>query len=143
LNYSDQNCVRRSGPSSNEPERQASGYYAKHFVAVTPPGFVNDAENRRRWMERVIAAAKNLSTWRFLPSFEFSGDLTVLDGDVIVGGLDRYLLNSDIAGYLGKYIFTALQDVANDNESIAEIFENETNRENARVIFATFWNSWQ
>ena len=103
----------------------------------------NNEENRRIWANRLINSARALNMWCYPPSFEYVGDEMVMECGVIAGKLDKYLLNADIAGLLGKYIFANVMDVVGSEETIAEIFENTANRESCREFFGLFWNFWQ
>ena len=52
-------------------------------------------------------------------------------------------MNSDIAGYFGKYVFdNDPSEVASSVEMMDEIFEAPENKIAASVFFPQFWNSW-
>jgi hypothetical protein len=59
------------------------------------------------------------------------------------GKLDRYLLNADIAAFLGKYVYdhTAAQ-VMQSEETLDNIFENPKNKALVPTFLAQFWNAW-
>ena len=64
--------------------------------------------------------------WQYAQTFAFARDETVLDRSTIVGKLDRYLLNADIAGFLSEYVFdNDISEIVNDTETMNNIFENE------------------
>jgi len=60
-----------------------------------------------------------------------------------VGKIDNYVLNSDIAGYLGKYVFdNDPSEVVASVEMMDEIFEASENKIAASIFFQQYWNSW-
>jgi len=72
----------------------------------------------------------------------FCGDETVtINGEN--AKLDRYLLNADIAAFLGKYVFdnTAAQ-VMQSEEMLDIIFENPKNKAMVPTFLSQFWNAW-
>lgn len=80
--------------------------------------------------------------WRYSQKFYFAGDeSTVVDGKL--GKLDNYMLNADIASFLGKYVFeNNPSEVMSDEGIMDEIFENPKNKVVASHFFGMFWNSW-
>ena len=57
----------------------------------------------------------------------FCGDETLTPP----GKMDRYLMNEDIAGILGTYVFENVDEVLSNEDALQLIFENKSNIKNA------------
>jgi hypothetical protein len=89
---------------------------AKQFLILLPEGLENTKTNRKSWAEKVMNAAKSVGIWRFAPVFEYAGDESNSKEENVVDNLDMHLLNADIAGFLGRYVFDDINDIINDND---------------------------
>ena len=56
--------------------------------------------------------------------------------------MDKYLLNQDIAGVLGAYIYEDANELLTSDEDLKNIFENEANLNEAYSILHTHWLCW-
>jgi hypothetical protein len=102
----------------------------------------NNEANRRQVCIDFVRYLNEDVQWRFPQSFRFVSDETVVVNGKI-GKIDRYMLNSDIAGYVGKYVFeSSPQEVLASDELMNEVFENPQNMLNAPDFFPRFWDSW-
>jgi hypothetical protein len=119
-----------------------SGYMAKQFLILLPKDLENNHSNRKAWTERVMNIAKTVGIWRFPPIFEYAGDESISKDDSMVDKLDMHLLNADIGGYLGRYIFDDVNDVLKDDYYKDQIFSDETNKANCAEMLTVFWNCW-
>jgi hypothetical protein len=115
---------------------------AKQFLVLLPKDMENNRANRKAWTERIMTVAKSVGVWRFAPVFEYAGDETVCKDDTTVDKLDMHLLNADIAGFLGKFVFDDVNDILNDSEYKDQIYENEQNKDNCADNLSIFWNCW-
>ena len=61
--------------------------------------------------------------------FKLRGDLTKLVNGKVAGGLDEALLDEDIGGFVGMYLFNAVDDIKNNTEIMGDIFSHPENRE--------------
>jgi len=53
------------------------------------------------------------------------------------------MLNADIAGYIGKYVFeNEATEVASSTDMMDLIFEAPENKITASVFLPQYWNSW-
>jgi hypothetical protein len=108
---------------------------------MLPEGLESNATSRREWAENIIAHLNKIP-WQYPQTFRFVGDETWESDGTINGKLDRYLLNADIAGFLGKYVFENVAEVINHSPTLQEVFENEDNVHRSKQFLVTYWNSW-
>ena len=119
-----------------------SGFNSKHFVVMLPCHVENTEANRKAWAIRIITRAKTVPGWRYPASMEFAADDTKMKGGEIAGKLDDFLLNSDIAGLLGKFVFEDVKDVIDDFDTIDEIYGHENNKKHCPETLSLFWSCW-
>ena len=89
-----------------------------------------------------MGVAKSVGIWRFAPIFEYAGDESFSKDDNFVDNLDMHLLNADIAGFLGKYVFDDVKEVIEDEYYKNQIFADEANKKNCADMLPVFWNCW-
>ena len=66
----------------------------------------------------------------------------MIDGEL--SKLDKYMMNSDIAGFLGKCdIHNAVSQVISSPEMLDIFFENSINITLVLTFLSQFWNSWE
>jgi len=53
-----------------------------------------------------------------------------------------HLLNADIAGFLGRYVFDDINDIINDNDFKNQIYAEESNKQCCADTLSVFWNCW-
>ena len=73
-------------------------------------------------------------------SFKLRGDLTKLVNGKVAGCLDEALLDEDIDGFVGMYLFNAVDDIKNNTEIMGDIFSHPENREIGASILFSKWN---
>jgi hypothetical protein len=56
--------------------------------------------------------------------------------------LDECLLDEDIVGFVGTYLFDDVQKVKESNKIMTAIFGNEENLEIGENIFLANWDNW-
>lgn len=130
-------CDRRESSSKNTPIITSRGWNSKQYVSVNP---VLDAENesfRKKWAENIVTALNKVD-WTYGQKFIFCGD----DTQNPIGKMDKYLLNQDIAGVLGAYIYEDANELLTSDEDLKNIFENEANLNEAYSILHTHWLCW-
>ena len=66
-----------------------------------------------------------------LQQFVFGGDETQEMNDEISSMLYMYLLNTDIAGLLGRYVFEELEEFLQDSDALECVFGLGTNLSHA------------
>lgn len=105
-------------------------------------GVENTSTERVKLVTDFISFLNNEVKWRYSQKFYFAGDeSTMVDGKL--AKLDNYMVNADIASFLGKYVFdSSPSEVMNDEEIMDEIFENPKNKCVASNFFGMFWNTW-
>jgi len=102
----------------------------------------NNATNRETLIRPFIRFLNEEVCWKFMQNFVIEKDETIGEGKTI-GKIDRYMMNADIAGFLGKYVFDSEpSEVAGSNEMMDEIFEASENKIAANVFMPQYWNSW-
>jgi hypothetical protein len=109
---------------------------------LLPEGVESTPQERLRVTRNFINYLNNEVSWKYPNQFVFCGDETVtIKGEN--AKLDRYLLNADIAAFLGKYVYdhTAAQ-VMQSEETLDTIFENPKNKTRVPTFLAQFWNAW-
>jgi hypothetical protein len=66
--------------------------------------------------------------------------LTKLVNGKVAGCLDEALLDEDIGGFVGMYLFDAVDDIKNNTEIMGDIFSHPENREIGASILFSNWN---
>ena len=115
---------------------------AKQFLILLPNGLENTKGNRKAWAEKIMSAAKSVGLWRFAPVFEYAGDESDSKEDHVVDKLDMHLLNADIAGFLGRYVFDDVNDIINDDDYKEQIYADQSNKKTYADTLSVFWNCW-
>lgn len=80
----------------------------------------------------------NKVDWTYGQKFIFCSDETLNP----IAKMDKCLLNQDIAGVLGAYIFQNAADLLSSVSTLKDIFENEANLNTAYSILHTHCLSW-
>jgi hypothetical protein len=130
-------CDRRESPYKNNPIITPRGWNSKQYLSIHA---VSDAENvvyRRKWAQNIVEALNKVD-WTWGQSFLFCGDETLTP----IGKMDKYLLNQDLAGVLGAYIFEDVEEVLSDTAELENIFGVEENMTNASSILRQNWTAW-
>jgi hypothetical protein len=80
--------------------------------------------------------------WKYENHFKFKADITRISNDKVNGSLDEFLLDEDISGIIGTYVFNDIEIVKRNLEKMKSIFGNEENLENGKNILLAHWNNW-
>ena len=115
---------------------------AKQFLILLPRDLENTKTNRKAWAEKIMNAAKSVGIWRFAPIFEYAGDESNSKEEDGVDKLDMHLLDADIAGFLGRYVFKDINEIINDDDFKDQIYANEKNKQDCVDTLSVFWNCW-
>ena len=66
----------------------------------------------------------------------------LLDWSVAAGRSCSYLMDEDIGGILGRFVYDDVESVINDMNTVRNIFGSQQNRENCNEILSRFWHHW-
>jgi hypothetical protein len=134
--------IRRDGSDHDKPIIQGTGYNSEQFILLLDDGMDNTPETRSVLVTNFVNFLNNEVTFRFPSTFILGTDETVYNNGK-VGCLDRYMMNADIAGFLGRYVFdSSASEVMADQDILNEIFENPKNKALVTTFMSQFWNSW-
>jgi hypothetical protein len=112
-----------------------SGYKAHYLLGIAPADKEHDKSFRHMRAEKIIKYVNKEVKWKYPNSFKLRGDLTKL-----VNG--KVLLDEDIGGFVGMYLFNAVDDIKNNTEIMGDIFSHPENREIGASILFSNWNKW-
>jgi hypothetical protein len=121
---------------------QSSGYKARHFLGIAPQGSKNDNEFHKKWADKIINFMNNEIKWKYSNNFKFRGDLTKIINGKVANCLDEVLLDEDIGGFVGMFLFDSVDDIKNNSNVMKDIFENVENLEIGDSILMANWNNW-
>jgi hypothetical protein len=99
-------------------------------------------EIRRNWADKIITYLNTEVNWKYENHFKFKADITRISNDKVNGSLDEFLLDEDISGIIGTYVFNDIEIVKRNLEKMKSIFGNEENLENGKNILLAHWNNW-
>ena len=124
------------------PKYSTSGYKARYLLGIAPADKENDESFCHMWAEKIIKYINEEVKWKYPNSFKLRGDLTKLVNGKVAGCLDEALLDEDIGGFVGMYLFNAVDDIKNNTEIMGDIFSHPENREIGASILFSNWNKW-
>lgn len=130
-------CDRRENPLRNSPLITPRGWNSKQYLSIHAVSDAEDEVYRRKWAQNIVEALNKVD-WTWSQTFVFSGDETLTP----LGKMDRYLLNQDLAGVLGAYVFEDVEEVISDPSELQNIFGNQENINNASSILRKHWTAW-
>jgi hypothetical protein len=114
----------RESSKSSVAKIQSSGYKACQFLGIAPQDYENDSEFRKNWADKIINFMNNEIKWRYSNMFKFRGDLTKTLNGKVTSSLDEVLLDKDIGGFVGLFLFNSVDDVKDNKEVMGDIFSN-------------------
>ena len=124
------------------PKKQATSYNCCLFVNIVEEE-ENTFEVRKRWVQGIIDCLNShLLDFQYKQDFRFKEDETVIIGDKIDGKLDSYLMDEDIGGILGRFVYDDVESVISDKKTVSNIFGSQQNRDNCSEILSRFWHHW-
>jgi hypothetical protein len=56
--------------------------------------------------------------------------------------LDEVLLDEDIGGFVGMFLFDSLDDIKDNSDIMKDIFGNDEKIEICDSILMVYWNNW-
>ena len=133
--------VRKSA-KCNIAKTQMNGYRNKQIIGMTPINKENDPEFRKVWAENIIAFLNNEVKWKYENTFRFRADLTKNMNGKSGGTLDECMLDEDIGGFVGAYLFDDVESVKQNSDIMNYIFSDMENYESGGTILTMNWNNW-
>jgi hypothetical protein len=130
-------CSRRQSQLIDKAVLQSSAYHSQWFVSITEED--RNTEDFRRDHADNFIQFLNETEWKWPQTFTFAGDETKLVDTKIMGTLDMYLLNSDIAALLKQYVFEDFGAFLEDTDAIAAVFGPKCTVEQARNYLKDAW----
>ena len=121
---------------------QSSGYKSRVILGVAPMEHENDAEFRQKWANKIIEYLNKNVTWRYSNVFKFKGDLTKMFNGKVAHCLDDVLLDEDIGGFVGRYLYDSYDLIKDNKDVIEDIFSNPENAEVNDTILLANWSNW-
>jgi len=98
----------------------------------------NTEENRKEHADKFVKFLNEVP-WKYPQIFTWAGDETKLKGEKIIGTLDQYLLNQDIATILKTYVFEDFESFLDDQEAIHHVFGENATKNQARNALVDGW----
>jgi hypothetical protein len=121
---------------------QSSVYKARHFLGKAPQESENDNEYRKKWADKIINFMNNEIKWKYSNNFKFRGDLTKMVNGKVANCLDEVLLDEDIGGFVGMFLFDSVDDIKDNSDVMKDIFRNDENLEVGDSILMANWKNW-
>ena len=132
----------RESSKSNVAKIQSSGFKARQFLGIAPQDHENDVELRKKWADKIINFMNNEIKWRYSNVFKFRGDLTKTSNGKVTSSLDEVLLDEDIGGFVGLFLFDSVENIKDNKEVMGDIFGSPVNLEVGDSILLANWTNW-
>ncbi|MFN7676950.1 MAG: hypothetical protein ACK5N5_00340 [Synechococcales cyanobacterium] len=132
----------RDSSKCNIPKIQTSGYKSQQLIGIVPQEKENNSDFRRAWAEKIINYLNSEVNWKYENIFKFKADITRTLNDQINSSLDECLLDEDIGGFVGTYLYEDVDDIKNNIQIMKNIFGHEENLEIGEMILLQNWNNW-
>jgi hypothetical protein len=133
----------RSSDKVNLAKTNSTGYNCKQIIGVAPVKKEDNEEYRKAWADKIINFLNNDVKWKYDNTFRFRADLTKTVEGKVIGSLDECLLDEDIGGFVGKYLYNSVSEIKNNLEIMKNIYGNEENLENGETSLLKFWENWE
>ena len=133
----------RESANFNNAKTQLSGYKSKQILGIAPQDKENDSDYRKDWADKIIEYLNNGIKWKYENSFRFRADMTRNKNGKIDSSLDEVLLNEDIGGFVGLYLFDEVNTIKDNKEIMGYIFGNKKNLEQGESLLLENWNNWK
>jgi hypothetical protein len=130
-------CSRRESQEMDKAILQTSVYPSQWFVSIMEEE-ENTEENRKEHADKIVKFLNEVP-WKYPQIFTWAGDETKLKGEKIIGTLDQYLLNQDIATILKTYVFEDFESFLDDQEAIHQVFGENATKNQARNALVDGW----
>jgi hypothetical protein len=79
--------------------------------------------------------------WKYEKTLKFKADIT-LTSDKVSSSLDEYLLDEDIGGFVGSYLFDDIGLIKESHELMKAIFGHEENLFMGETVLLANWDNW-
>jgi hypothetical protein len=122
--------------------KMENGYWMKQIIVITPIDKGNDPEFRKISADKIIGFLNDEVKWKYENTFRFRADLTKYVIGKLVGTLDECLLDDDIGGFAGAYLFDDVETVKQNSDIMNNIFSDMENYEYGETILMMNWNNW-
>jgi len=132
----------RDSSKCNIPKIQASGYKSRQIIGITPQAKENDAIFRKSWAEKIIQYLNNNIRWKYENTFKFKADITLTSDEKVSSSLDECLLDEDIGGFVGSYLFDEIALIKQNDKVMKAIFRHKENLFMSETILLSNWNNW-
>jgi hypothetical protein len=74
--------------------------------------------------------------------FKFKANITLTSDEKVSSSLDECLLDEDIGGFVGSYLFDEIESIKQNNKVMKAIFGHEENFFMGETILLSNWNNW-
>lgn len=111
---------------------------SKQIIGIAPQSKENDSDFRKEWAEKIVSFLNDIK-WRYENSFRLRCDLT---NEKTSDALDHCLLDKDIGGFLGGYIFEKAEELKGNSVVLSEIFSGTDNLDDCYLKLYENWNNW-
>jgi len=132
----------RESSKCNIPKIQASGYKSRQIIGIAPQEKENDAIFRKYWAEKIIHYLNNEIKWKYENTFKFKADITLTSDEKVSSSLDECLLDEDIGGFVGSYLFDDIGLIKESDEVMKAIFGHEENLFMGETVLLANWDNW-
>jgi hypothetical protein len=132
----------RESSKCNIPKIQASGYKSRQIIGIAPQEKENDAIFRKYWAEKIINYLNNEIKWKYENTFKFKADITLTSDEKVSSSLDECLLDEDIGGFVGSYLFDDIGLIKESDEVMKAIFGHEENLFMGETVLLANWDNW-
>jgi hypothetical protein len=132
----------RDSSKCNIPKIQASGYKSRQIIRIAPQEKGNDTIFRKSCAERIIQYLNNDIRWKYVNTFKFKADITITSDEKVSSSLDEYLLDEDIGGFVGSYLFDDIGLIKESDEVMKVIFGHKENLFMGETVLLANWNNW-
>jgi hypothetical protein len=80
--------------------------------------------------------------WKYANTFKFKADITLTSDEKVISSLDECLLDEDIGGFVGSYLFDEIESIKQNDKVLKAIFGCEENLFMGETILLSNWNNW-
>mgnify|MGYP007113547423 FL=1 len=74
--------------------------------------------------------------------FKFKADITLTSDEKVSSSLDECLLDEDIGGFVGSYLFDDIGLIKESDEVMKAIFGHEENLFMGETVLLANWDNW-
>jgi hypothetical protein len=89
-----------------------------------PQDLENDTEFHKNWADKIINFMNNEIKWKYSNIFKFRGNLAKSLNGKVTSSLDEVLLDEDIGGFVGMFLFDSVEEIKDDKDIMKDILRN-------------------